>query len=219
VQSDFKQRQLARQVGGVSLTQASSMAVTSQCKIALHPRPVFCFGTISSIADEKGIMHRIADPPKKKFSPEIPRKARTRQLIAQPPMPQAKTTSCKLKIGNLPARRTLLPTSPTKEWTQITRKKEASVPRKGTELRRVIFPAPSPSKEDEKEVTITTTPFYPDILFIEGRLESLPSPTTSRPCRGKSLPSVKHDDEGLGAGIFGDITRLGAGPSAAHISG
>jgi hypothetical protein len=174
VQSDSKHRQLTREVGGVSLTQASSMVVTSQCKIALRPGSVFCFRTISSVADEKGIMHRIADPPKKKLSLEIPRKAGTRQRTTQPPAPQAKTTSCKPKIGNLLARRTPLPTSPTKEWTQITRKKEASVPRKGTELRRIIFPAPSPSKKDRKELTITTTPFYPNILFIGGRLESSP---------------------------------------------
>jgi hypothetical protein len=156
------------------LTQASSMVVTSQCKIALRRRSVFCFGTISSIADEKGTLHRIVDPPEKRFSPEIPRKAGARQWIAQPPAPQAKTTSFKPKVGNLPARRTPLPTSPTKEWTRITRKKEASVLRKGMELRQVIFPAPSPSKEDGKKHTITTTPFYPDILFIGGRLESSP---------------------------------------------
>jgi hypothetical protein len=102
------------------------------------------------MADEKRILHRIADPLEKKLSLEIPRKAGTRQRVAQPSAPQAETTSCKLKIGNLLARRTLLPTSPTKEWTRITRKKEASVPRKGTELHRVIFPAPSPSKKDGK---------------------------------------------------------------------
>jgi hypothetical protein len=44
------------------------MAVTSQWKIALLPGSVFCFGTISSIVDEKGTLHRIADPPEKKFS-------------------------------------------------------------------------------------------------------------------------------------------------------
>jgi hypothetical protein len=34
---------------------------------------------------------------------------------------------------------------------------------------------------------------------------------TSRPCKGKNLPSVKHDDEGTKVGIFYDITRLGSG--------
>jgi hypothetical protein len=37
-----------------------------------------------------------------------------------------------------------------------------------------------------------------------------PSPTTSRSCRGKSLPNEKLGDEGTDAGIFGDITRLGS---------
>ena len=64
---------------GVSLTQASSMVVTSQCKIALRPRSVFCFGTISSVADEKGILHRIADPSEKRPSSKISEKVGMRQ--------------------------------------------------------------------------------------------------------------------------------------------
>jgi hypothetical protein len=39
------------------------MVVTFHRKITLRPRSVFCFGTISSIADEKGTLHRIADLP------------------------------------------------------------------------------------------------------------------------------------------------------------
>jgi hypothetical protein len=150
------------------------MVVTSQFKIGLRPGSVFFFGTILSVADEKGILHRIADPPEKKLSWEIPRKDGTRQQTTQPPAPQAKTTSYKPRTENLLARRTPLPTSPTKEWMQITRKREANVPRKGTELRRAIFPAPLPSKKDGRELATTVTPFYPDILFIEGRLESSP---------------------------------------------
>jgi 2-keto-4-pentenoate hydratase/2-oxohepta-3-ene-1,7-dioic acid hydratase in catechol pathway len=71
----------------VSLIQASSMDVTSQCKITLHPGSIFCFGTISSVADEKGTLHRIADPPEKKPSLEISEKVGTRQRKAQPPTP------------------------------------------------------------------------------------------------------------------------------------
>jgi hypothetical protein len=52
------------------------MAITSKCKIALHLRTMFCFGTISSIADEEGTLHRVADPLEKKLSSEIPRGAR-----------------------------------------------------------------------------------------------------------------------------------------------
>jgi hypothetical protein len=54
------------------------MAVTFQCQIAFCPGSVFCFATISFVADEKGVLHRIADPPEKKPSPEISEKARTR---------------------------------------------------------------------------------------------------------------------------------------------
>jgi hypothetical protein len=170
---------------------------------------MFCFGTISSIADEKGTLHRIADPPEKRFSPEIPRKVGARQWIAASSA-SSEDYLLQAKIRSLPTRRTPLPTSRTKEWTRITRKKEASVPRKGTEPRRVIFPAPSSSKEDGKKHIITTTPFYPDILFIGGDWNHLPSMTTSRPCKEKNLPSVKHGDEGTDAEMFGDIARLGS---------
>jgi hypothetical protein len=121
-----KHRQLAHQVGGVSLIQASSMAIIFQHKIALHPGSMFCFGTVSSMAYEDGILHRIADPPEKKPSSKISEKARTRQQIAQPLVPRAKATSSKLGAENSFTQRTLLSTSSMEEWTQITRKKEAS---------------------------------------------------------------------------------------------
>jgi hypothetical protein len=72
---------MVRQVGGVSLIQASSIAITFQHKITLRPGSMFCFGTISFVADEEGILHRIADPPKKKPSLKISEKARTKQEI------------------------------------------------------------------------------------------------------------------------------------------
>jgi hypothetical protein len=118
-----KHRQLARQVGGVSLIQASSMAITFQHKIALRPGSVFCFGTISSMADEEGILHRIADPPEKKPSLKISGKAGTKQEIAQPPAIRAKSTSCKPGAENSFTQRTPLSTSSTERWTRITRKK------------------------------------------------------------------------------------------------
>jgi hypothetical protein len=48
------------------------MAVTFHSKITFRPRSMFCFGTISSIADEEGTLHRIADPPRKKSPPTNP---------------------------------------------------------------------------------------------------------------------------------------------------
>jgi hypothetical protein len=125
VQSGPKHRQLARQVGGVSLIQASSMPIVFQHKIALRPGSMFCFGTISSVADEEGIMHRIADPPEKKPSSKISEKAGTEQEIAQPPAPRVKTTSCKPGAENSLTRRTLLSISSTEKWTRITRKKRS----------------------------------------------------------------------------------------------
>jgi hypothetical protein len=61
------------------------MAITSKCKIALRPRTMFCFGTILSIADEEGTLHRVADPPEKKLSLEIRREAKAEQRVAPPP--------------------------------------------------------------------------------------------------------------------------------------
>jgi hypothetical protein len=54
---------------GVSTIQVSSMAVTIHSKITFRPGSTFCFGTISSIADEEGTLHRVADPPRKKPPP------------------------------------------------------------------------------------------------------------------------------------------------------
>jgi hypothetical protein len=50
------------------------MAVTFQHKIVLRPGSVFCFGTISSVADEEGTLHRITDPPERKSSSKISEK-------------------------------------------------------------------------------------------------------------------------------------------------
>jgi hypothetical protein len=50
------------------------MAVTFQHKIVFCPGSMFCFGTILSIADEEGTLHRIVDPPKRKPSSTISEK-------------------------------------------------------------------------------------------------------------------------------------------------
>jgi hypothetical protein len=128
---------------------------------------VFCFGTISSVADEEGTLHRIADPPERKPSSIIFGKVGTKQEIAQPPALRAKITSCKPGAENSFTRRTLLSTSSTKDWTRITRKKE-------TKTHQAALLVPPPSKENRKKLVVTTTPFYPDVHFIGGRVESSP---------------------------------------------
>jgi hypothetical protein len=146
---------------------------------------MFCFGTISCIADEEGTLHRVADPPEKKPSLGIPRKARARLWAVPPPATRGKMIPRRPRIGNPRekkdqtvrvslTRRTPLSTSPTKEWTQITQKKESNVPSQGMRTRQATFPIPLPSKEDGKKSTVAPAPFYPDILFIQGRLESAP---------------------------------------------
>jgi hypothetical protein len=150
----------------VSSIQASSMAVTFQHKIILRPGSIFCFGTISSVADEKGTLHRLADPPERKPSSEVSGKIGARQEKVQPPALLKKITSGKIGAEGPSARRTPLSTSPTKEWTRITRKKKA----KG---HQADLSAPPPSKENRKKIAMTATPFYPDVLFI-GRVESPP---------------------------------------------
>jgi hypothetical protein len=89
------------------------MAVTFYSKITLRPGSTFCFGTISSMADEEGTLHRIADPPKKKSPPTNSENAGE----ARPPALRKKIVSGKSGAEGPLTRRTPLSTSPTKEWT------------------------------------------------------------------------------------------------------
>jgi hypothetical protein len=44
----------------------------------------------------------------------------------------------------------------------------------GRIAQRTITPTPPPSKGDKKKHTAALAPFFPNILFIQGRLESSP---------------------------------------------
>jgi hypothetical protein len=136
------------------------MAITFHNQITLRPGSVFCFGTISSVADEEGTLHSIAGPPEKKSPPTNSENVGE----AQPPALRKKIVSGKSGAEGPLTRRTPLSTSPTKEWTQIARKKE-------TKGKQVVLSVPSPLKENGKKVATTAAPFYPDVLFI-GRVES-----------------------------------------------
>jgi hypothetical protein len=160
------------------------MAIAFQHKIAFRPGSVFCFGTISSVADEEGTLHRIADPPERKLSLKISGKAGTKQEIAQPPALQAKTTSCKPGAENSFTQRTPLSTSSTEKWTRITRKKETNE----IKARQAALLVPPPSKENRKKLVVTTTPFYPDVLFIGGRVESSPISNNEPTVPGEEPP-------------------------------
>jgi hypothetical protein len=175
------------------------MAVTFHTKITRRPGSVFCFGTISSVADEEGTLHRIADPPKKKSPPTNSENIGE----AQPPALRKKIAFRKPGAEGPLTRRTPLSTSPTKEWTQIARKKE-------TRRKQVVLSVPPPSKESGKKIATIVAPFYPDVLFI-GRVESPPSPTTSRPRPEKNHLSGSPVDEEIGAETSADITRPESG--------
>jgi hypothetical protein len=171
--------------------------------ITLHPGSVFCFETISSVADEEGTLHRIADPPKKKSPPTNSENIGVRKEKAQPPALWKKIGFSKPGAKGPLTRRTPLSTSPMKEWTQIARKKE-------TGRKQVVLSVPPPSKENGKKIATTAAPFYPHVLFI-GRVESPPSPTTSRPRPEENHLSGSPVDGEIGAETSGDITRPESG--------
>jgi hypothetical protein len=106
----------------------------------MRPGSVFCFGTISSIADEEGILHHIADPPEKKSPPTNSENAGE----AQPPALRKKIISGKSGAEGSLTRKTLLSPSPTKEWTRIARKKE-------TREKQVVLFRSSGLKGERKE--------------------------------------------------------------------
>ena len=145
------------------------MAITFHRKITLRPGSVFCFGTISSVADEEGTLHRITDPPRKKSPPTTSENVGVRQGKAQPPALRKKIAFSKPGAEGPLTRRTPLSTSPTKEWTQIAGKKETNK----TGRKQVVLSVPLPSKENGKKIAPTAAPFYPDVLLI-GRVESPP---------------------------------------------
>jgi hypothetical protein len=187
----------------VSSIQASSMAVTFQHKITLRPGSIFCFGTISSVVDEEGTLHRLADPPERKPSSEISEKIGARQEKVQPPALQKKITSGKIGAKGPSARRTPLSTSPTKKWTRITRRKEAKD-------HQTDLSAPPPSKESRKKIAMTAAPFYPDVLFI-GRVESPPISDDEPTAPGEEPPQRESRRRRNRPEISGDITRPGSG--------
>jgi hypothetical protein len=69
-----------------------SMTVIFKNKITLSPGAMFCFGTITCIADVEGTLHRVADPPEKIPSLEISRGAEASLWGAPPLTAQKKMT-------------------------------------------------------------------------------------------------------------------------------
>jgi hypothetical protein len=133
------------------------MAVTFHRKITLRPRSVFCFRTISSVADEEGTLHRIADPPKKKSTPTRSENIGVKEEKAQPPALRKKIAFGKPGAEGPLTQRTPLSTSSTKEWTQIARKKEANKAGR----KQVVLSVPLPSKKEDRHDSSTIRPRRP----------------------------------------------------------
>jgi hypothetical protein len=49
------------------------MAITFNILVTLSAREIFCFRSISCIADQEGILHHIVDPSRMKSSPMAPK--------------------------------------------------------------------------------------------------------------------------------------------------
>jgi hypothetical protein len=184
----------------VSLIQASSMTITFQHKIALRPGSVFCFGTISSVADEEGTLHRIEDLPEKKPSSKISEKAGTKQDIAQPSALRTKTTSCKPGAENLLTRRNPLSTSSMEKWTRLqVKKKQRPVKLPFWHLR--------PQERTERSLSSRQLHSTPTSSSSGGECNRPPSPTTNRLCLGKNLLSEKLAARGIDAITPDDIMK------------
>jgi hypothetical protein len=68
--------------------------------------------------------------------------------------------------------------------TDYKEKKEANK----IKAHQAALMAPSPSKENKEKLVVTTTPFYPDVLFIGGRVESSPFSDDEPPMPGEEPP-------------------------------
>jgi hypothetical protein len=179
------------------------MVVTFRSKIILCPGSVFCFGTISSVADEEGTLHRIVDPPERKSSSKISEKIGAKQGKAQPPALREKTTFSKLGAEGPSTRRTPLSTSLTEKWTRIARRKEANEA-KGRQA--ALFVPPS-SKEDRKKIVAILLHSTPTSSSLGEEWNRILSPTMNQLHQEWNLFIGNLADGGTDAEIFSGIMK------------
>jgi hypothetical protein len=185
------------------------MDVTFLHKIVFRPGSTFRFGTISSIANEEGTLHRIADPTERRSSSKIsgkieekagkgatsnaPKKDRLRQ--DRGPRPEARQPG---KLYCLPPRRK-------NEHKSQERKKQ--IKSGGSKL---FFPCLRPQRRTERRSSRQPRHSTPT-SSSSGEWSRPPSPTTSRLYPERNLLSGNPVDEGTDAEISGDITRPESG--------
>jgi hypothetical protein len=164
------------------------MAVTFHSKITLRPGSVFCFGTISSVPDEEGTLHRIADPPKKKSPPTNSENVGE----AQPPALRKKIAFRKSGAEGPLTRRTPLSTSRQKNGHRSRGRRRP----RGSKL---FFPFLRPQKRTERRSPRQQLHSIPT-SSSSGEWSRLPSPTTSRPHPEKNHLNENPADGETGAG-------------------
>jgi hypothetical protein len=184
------------------------MAVTFQHKIVFRPGSTFCFRTISSVADEEGTLHRIADPPRRKSPPTTSENIEAKQGKPQPPALRKKIASSKPGAEGPLTRRTPLSTSPTKESNghklQVRKKQ---IKPGGSKL---FFLCLHPQRRTERRSPRQLHHSTPT-SSSSGEWSRLPSPTTSRLHPERNLLSGNPADEGTDVEISDDITRPESG--------
>jgi hypothetical protein len=152
------------------------MAIIFNTLFNFNAGEIFHFGSISCIADQEGILHRIADASGKKSSLVVPKaaaelphtaparitptksKAREPQQVFIPHKfaptsgePRAVVMPVARSTEAMPLSRwTPLSTLPCRAWTWITRRREACTPRIGAtvEAQLTTIPTTPPFKED-----------------------------------------------------------------------
>jgi hypothetical protein len=163
---------------------------------------MFHFGSLSFIADQEGVLHRIMSPSEKIFSLRTPilgagsfhrtptrntptnSEARKPQLASAPRRiapasggPRAITTlmAQPTKVAPL-SRRTPLSTSPNQVWTRITRRKDVGNPSTSmaTGIRLMIVLSALPTWEIARACVVAPSSFFSDVLFIQGRVGYAP---------------------------------------------
>jgi hypothetical protein len=184
------------------LIHDDSMAIVFNTLITFNAGEMFHFGSLSCIVDRKGVLHRIAGPFEEGSSPTTPAaktglahpasakttpasfKARrpqptsaARRIAPALDGPRTTTTSAARPTEEaLPSRRTPLPTLPTRAWTRVTRRKKMG----GANADKIAGTRPAVTSvapltwETAGVQNTAPSPFFPDVLFIQGRIEDAP---------------------------------------------
>jgi hypothetical protein len=182
------------------------MVVTFQHKIIFRLGSMFCFGTISSVADEEGTLHRIADPPERKPSSEISEKIGARQEKAQPPALRKKTAVSKPRTKGPSTRRLRCPPLRQKNGHESQGGKKQMRPR----VVKLLFLCLRPLRRTGKRSSRQRLPSTPT-SSSSGEWNRPPSPTTNRLRLERNLLSENPADEGTDAEISDGITKPESG--------